>query len=162
MGAVDIGGGKERGVKGPGKRPKKTRIPIRIDMTPMVDIAFLLLIFFMVTTVFRTPQAMEINLPPKDAVYDSIEGTIQQFELIMTNRGWDTPIGESYGAIETSNGELGFYIVADGGKRPWRAATRPPSFINYQTFAKLLEGHIISDAMAVLGSLNIIAAELDR
>ena len=66
MGAVDIGGGKDRSAKVRGKRPKKARIPIRIDMTPMVDIAFLLLIFFMVTTVFRTPQAMEINLPPKD------------------------------------------------------------------------------------------------
>jgi NADH-quinone oxidoreductase subunit D len=104
----------------------------------------------------------KIRLPSKDAVYNSIEGTIQQFELIMTNRGWDTPIGESYGAIESPNGELGFYIVADGSKRPWRAATRPPSFINYQTFARLLEGHMISDAVAVLGSLNIIAAELDR
>lgn len=66
MGAVDMGGGKERPQKGSKKRPKKKRVPIRIDMTPMVDIAFLLLIFFMVTTVFRTPQAMEINLPPKD------------------------------------------------------------------------------------------------
>lgn len=64
MGAVDLGGGKERGPK-KGKRKKK-RIPVKIDMTPMVDIAFLLLIFFMVTAVFRTPQALEINLPPKD------------------------------------------------------------------------------------------------
>ena len=66
MGALEVGGGKERPHKGPKKRHKKKRIGIKIDMTPMVDIAFLLLIFFMVTTVFRTPQAMEINLPPKD------------------------------------------------------------------------------------------------
>ncbi len=102
------------------------------------------------------------HLPQKADVYDSIEGTIHQFELIMTNRGWDTPIGESYGAIEAPNGELGFYIVADGTKHPWRVATRPPSFINYQTFAKLLEGHMIADTVAVMGSLNVIAAELDR
>ena len=87
---------------------------------------------------------------------------IQQFELIMTNRGWDTPIGESYSAIESPNGELGFYIVADGTKNPWRASTRPPSFINYQTFARMLEGHMLADLVAILGSLNIIAAELDR
>jgi biopolymer transport protein ExbD len=62
MAAVDVGGAKQRGATQAWKRP---RIPIRIDMTPMVDIAFLLLIFFMVTTVFRLPQAMEINLPPE-------------------------------------------------------------------------------------------------
>ena len=80
----------------------------------------------------------------------------------MTNRGWDTPIGECYGAIEGPNGELGFYIVADGGRCPWRASTRPPSFIHFQVLAKMLEGHMLADVVAVLGSLNIIAAELDR
>lgn len=82
MGAVDIGGGKERGPKGKGKRPKKTRIPIRIDMTPMVDIAFLLLIFFMVTTVFRTPQAMEINLPPKDTQIPVAQSNIMTLRVL--------------------------------------------------------------------------------
>ena len=66
MGAVDIGAGKDRPQKGKKRRHKKRRLGVRIDMTPMVDVAFLLLIFFMVTTVFRTPQALEINLPPKD------------------------------------------------------------------------------------------------
>jgi len=56
----------------------------------------------------------------------------------------------------------GFYIVADGGPRPWRAKTRPPSFINYSVFSKLTEGHLLADIVAILGSLNIIAAELDR
>ena len=102
------------------------------------------------------------RLPPKGDVYGSIEATIQQFELIMTNRGWDTPVGECYGAIESPNGELGFYIVADGTKCPWRASTRPPSLINYQVFPKLMEGHMLSDVVAILGSVNIIAAELDR
>lgn len=104
----------------------------------------------------------KLSMPPKDQVYNSIEGTIHQFELVMTNRGWDTPVGETYAAIEAPNGELGFYIVADGTKHPWRASTRPPSFINYQTFSKMLEGHMLADLVAVLGSLNIIAAELDR
>ena len=87
---------------------------------------------------------------------------IQLFELKMHNRGWDTPIGEVYECIESPNGELGFYIVADGGRCAWRAATRPPCFINYQVFAKLVEGHQVADVPAILGSLNIIAAELDR
>ena len=66
MGAVDTPEPSGKGKKGGLRRPKR-RVRIRIDMTPMVDVAFLLLIFFMVTTVFRKPQAMEVNLPPKDA-----------------------------------------------------------------------------------------------
>ena len=100
--------------------------------------------------------------PDKTQVYGSIEGLIQQFELVMTNRGWEAPVAECYDCQETANGELGYYIVADGGPRSWRAHTRPPSFINYQTFAKMLEGHMLADTVAILGSLNIIAAELDR
>ena len=75
MGAVDIGAGKERPKKGK-KRFRKRRVGIRIDMTPMVDVAFLLLIFFMVTTVFRLPQAMEINLPPKEATVEVAESNV--------------------------------------------------------------------------------------
>lgn len=100
--------------------------------------------------------------PKKSEVYGSIEGLIQHFELIMTNRGWTPPVAECYGAQETSNGELGYFIVSDGGPRPWRVRTRPPSFINYQVMARLTEGHMVSDVPAVLGSLNIVAAELDR
>jgi len=100
--------------------------------------------------------------PPKGDVYGSIEATIQQFELIMHNRGFDAPIGACYAAIESPNGELGYYIVGDGGRCPWRVAVRPPSFIHFSVFARLLEGHMLADLVAVLGSLNIIAAELDR
>ena len=85
MGAVDLGGGKERGAKGKGKRKKK-RIPIKIDMTPMVDIAFLLLIFFMVTAVFRTPQALEINLPPKDVQVPVAQSNILTIRVLPGDR----------------------------------------------------------------------------
>lgn len=108
-----------------------------------------------------SPEGKEV-LPPKNQVYSSIEGLIQHFEMIMTNRGFTAPVGECYGAIETANGELGYYIVSAGENIPWRVRTRPPSFINYSTFAKLVEGHNISDIVAVLGSINVIAAELDR
>jgi NADH-quinone oxidoreductase subunit D len=108
-----------------------------------------------------SPEGKEV-LPPKDQVYSSIEGLIQHFELVMTNRGFEAPRGEVYGAIETGNGELGYYIVSNGENIPWRVRTRPPCFINYQTFPKMIEGHQISDVPAILGSLNIIAAELDR
>ena len=108
-----------------------------------------------------SPETKDV-LPPKDQVYGSIEGLIQQFEMIMTNRGFETPVGEVYSAIESANGELGYYIVSDGSNTAWRARTRPPIFINYQTVAKMIEGHTISDVVAILGSINIIAAELDR
>jgi len=108
-----------------------------------------------------SPEGKEV-LPPKDQVYSSIEGLIQHFEMIMTNRGFAAPKGEVYGCIESANGELGYYIVSDGANVPWRARTRPPCYINYQTFPKLIEGHMVSDVVAVLGSINVIAAELDR
>ncbi len=104
----------------------------------------------------------KMTLPDKREVYFSIEGLIRHFETIMTNRGFEPPIGEAYGANETANGELGFYLSSDGGNCPYRARCRPPSYINYQVFPKLVLGHSISDVVAVLGSLNIIAAELDR
>lgn len=108
-----------------------------------------------------SPEGKEV-MPPKGQVYSSIEGLIQHFELVMTNRGFTAPKGECYHAIETAGGELGYYIVSDGGNVPWRARTRPPCFVNYSTFAKLIEGHTVSDVVAVLGSINVIAAELDR
>jgi NADH-quinone oxidoreductase subunit D len=108
-----------------------------------------------------SPEGKEV-LPPKDQVYSSIEGLIQHFELIMTNRGFTAPRGEVYACIESANGELGYYIVSAGENVPWRARTRPPSLINYQAFPKMIEGHMISDVVAILGSINVIAAELDR
>jgi len=121
-------------------------------------------------------QAIE-NLPPgpvsvdmdskvvltnQMSVYRSIEGLIQHFELIMTNRKWQAPVDEVYGAVESPNGELGFYVVGDGTGVAYRARTRPPSFIHFAIFPYLMVGHQLSDVVAVLGSLNIIAAELDR
>jgi NADH-quinone oxidoreductase subunit D len=108
-----------------------------------------------------SPEGKE-TLPPKDQVYSSIEGLIQHFELIMTNRGFTAPSGEVYYCIESGNGELGYYIVSAGLNVPWRVRTRPPCFINYQSFPKMIEGHMLSDVVAVLGSINVIAAELDR
>jgi NADH-quinone oxidoreductase subunit D len=101
-------------------------------------------------------------LPDQTAIYRSIESLIQHFELVMNNRKWETPHDEVYGATETANGELGFYVVGDGGGVPYRARTRPPSYIHFQLFPHLIVGHQLSDVVAVLGSLNIIAAELDR
>ena len=67
-----------------------------------------------------------------------------------------------YSATEAPNGELGFYLVGDGTPRAYRARCRPPSFVHFALFPHLIRGHTLSDVVAVLGSLNIIAAELDR
>ncbi len=100
--------------------------------------------------------------PDKLLVYTTIEGLISQFEMVMTNRGLKVPHDEIYSAVEAPNGELGFYIVGDGTDRAYRARCRPPSFIHFALFPHLIRGHMLSDVVAVLGSLNIIAAELDR
>jgi NADH-quinone oxidoreductase subunit D len=101
-------------------------------------------------------------LPEKGHVFSTIEGLISHFEIVMTNRGFTVPCEEVYSAVEAPNGELGFYIVGDGSQRAYRARCRPPSFINFALFPHLIRGHTLSDVVAVLGSLNIIAAELDR
>jgi NADH-quinone oxidoreductase subunit D len=102
------------------------------------------------------------TMPNQLSVYRSIEGLIHHFELIMSNRQWHTPVDEVYAAIESPNGELGYYVIADGSGVAYRTRTRPPSFIHFAIFPYLIVGHQVSDVVAVLGSLNIIAAELDR
>jgi NADH-quinone oxidoreductase subunit D len=112
------------------------------------------------------PVNVDVNtkdvMPDQRSVYRSIESLIQHFELIMPNRQWESPIEEVYAATESPNGELGFYVVGDGSGVAYRARTRPPSYIHFAVFPYLIVGYQISDIVAVLGSLNIIAAELDR
>jgi biopolymer transport protein ExbD len=90
VGAVDVPQREAKGKKGKGGfRRKKRRVGIRIDMTPMVDVAFLLLIFFMVTTVFRTPQALEINLPPKEDVkVDIAQSKVLEVRVLNDGRAY--------------------------------------------------------------------------
>jgi len=101
-----------------------------------------------------------VALPPKHEVYGSIEGTMAQFKLVM--EGFAPPAGEVYSYTEAANGELGFYIVSDGGPKPYRIKVRPPCYAVYQAYPQLVKGHLVADAVAIMGSLNIIAGELDR
>ena len=110
----------------------------------------------------NVPIAEKYPLPDKATAYNSMEGLIQHFELIMPNRGMESPRDEVYAAVEGPNGELGYYLVADGSQTAWRTRTRPPSFIHFAVFPHIIKDHLIADIVAVLGSLNIIAAELDR
>ena len=106
--------------------------------------------------------AEKFPIPDKGTIYNSMEGLIQHFELIMPNRGMPSPVNEIYAATEASNGELGYYLITDGSQTAWRTRTRPPSLLHFQVFPHIIKDHLISDIVAILGSLNIIAAELDR
>ncbi len=114
------------------------------------------------------PIAVEdprIVIPPKDAnnrPSGGMEGLIYHFKNYMFGHGVCPPPGEVYSCTEAPNGELGFYIVSDGTQRPFRWRVRPPSFYNYQPFPQMCRGHLLSDTVAILSSLNIIAGELDR
>ncbi len=103
-----------------------------------------------------------VMLPTKDEVYGSIEGLIYQFEIIMKNRGARAPKGEAYIPTEAPNGELGYHVISNEGIGPYRFRVRPPSLYNFQVIPVLLRGGMLSDVVAVLSSLNIIAGELDR
>jgi NADH-quinone oxidoreductase subunit D len=110
----------------------------------------------------NVPIAEKYPLPDKATTYNSMEGLIQHFELIMPNRGPESPVGELYAAVESPNGELGYYVVSDGTQTAWRVRTRPPSLIHFAIFPHIIKDHMLADIVAVLGSLNVIAAELDR
>ncbi len=101
-----------------------------------------------------------VILPPKEKVYNSIEGVMNQFKLIY--EGIKVPAGEAYGFGEGANGELGFYCVSDGSGNPYRLKVRPPCFPIFSAFSHIVDGGMVPDAIATLGSLNIIAGELDR
>ncbi|NNF02801.1 MAG: NADH-quinone oxidoreductase subunit D [Bacteroidia bacterium] len=101
----------------------------------------------------------EFYLPPKKEVYNNMEALIYHFKIIMGEIGPDA--GEIYHAVEGGNGELGFYLVSDGGRTPYRLHFRRPCFIYYQAFPELIKGGMLSDAILTMSSMNVIAGELD-
>jgi NADH:ubiquinone oxidoreductase subunit D len=102
----------------------------------------------------------KVALPPKSEVYSNIEALMNHFKLVYD--GILPPPGEVYGYTEAANGELGFYVVSDGRKCPWRVKVRPPCFNIYQAFPEMIKGGLLADAIAIIGGLNVIAGELDR
>lgn len=102
----------------------------------------------------------KVVLPRKDEVYTNMEDLINDF--MLTNFGQKPPVGESYSSIEASKGELGWYLVSDGTGQPWRSKIRSPSFVNLQALPRLLEGSMISDVVAIIGSIDPIMGEADK
>ncbi len=101
-----------------------------------------------------------ISYPPKDRVYSSMEELIYHFKFAC--EGVKAPKGEIYSAIENPKGELGFFIIGDGTHLPYRLQIRSPSFINLQSLPRMVEGRLIADVIAVIGSLDIVLGEIDR
>ncbi len=101
----------------------------------------------------------EIYLPPKEEVYNNMEALIYQFKIVMGES--NVPVGEVYHSVEGGNGELGFYMISDGGRTPFRLSLRRPCFIYYQAYTEMIKGAMLSDAILTLSSLNVIAGELD-
>lgn len=98
-------------------------------------------------------------LPPKEDVYNNMEALIYHFKIVMGET--DVPVGEVYHSVEAGNGELGFYLVSDGGRQPFRLHFRRPCFIYYQAYPEMIKGGFLSDAILTMSSMNVIAGELD-
>jgi NADH-quinone oxidoreductase subunit D len=98
-------------------------------------------------------------LPEKKDVYTKMEALIYHFKIIMGET--DIPVGEVYSSVEGGNGELGFYLISDGGRTPYRLHFRRPCFIYYQAYPEIIKGGMMSDAIITMSSLNLIAGELD-
>ncbi len=101
----------------------------------------------------------EFYLPPKEEVYNKMEALIYQFKIVMGET--DVPKGEVYHSVEGGNGELGFYLISDGGRTPYRLHYRRPCFIFYQAYPEMIKGSMLSDAILTMSSMNVIAGELD-
>jgi NADH-quinone oxidoreductase subunit D len=101
----------------------------------------------------------EYYLPSKADVYTKMEALIWHFKIIMGET--EIPAGEVYHSIEAGNGELGFYLISDGGRSPYRLHFRRPCFVYYQAYEELIKGSMLSDAIMTMSSLNLIAGELD-
>jgi len=102
----------------------------------------------------------KVCLPPKQDVVNSIEGLIHQFKIIT--EGFEVPEGEVYQGIEAPKGELGYYLVSDGSANPYRMKIRPPSFVNLQALPQMVEGSMLADVIATIGTLDIVLGEIDR
>ena len=107
-----------------------------------------------------TADAPGIVLPDRDKMKAEMEALIYHFKIVVD--GFAPPAGEVYSAIESPKGELGVFLVSDGGPRPLRMRWRPPSLLNVQLLAKLLPGHLIADAIAIIASVDFVLGEVDR
>jgi NADH-quinone oxidoreductase subunit D len=105
-------------------------------------------------------QDSRVAMPPKSEAYNTIEAMIRHFKHVVD--GIRVPAGEAYAFVEGGNGELGFYVVADGTGRPYKAYVRSPSFVHLSTAGQLIHDHLIADIVPIFGMINMIGGECDK
>ena len=105
-------------------------------------------------------NAPHIVMPERESMKTSIEALIYHFKIVT--EGFHPPVGEVYQAVESPRGELGFYMVSDGSPKPFRCHVRAPSFANLQALPKMIEGRLIADVVACIGTIDIVLGEVDR
>ncbi len=105
-------------------------------------------------------DAPQVILPDKEDVETRMDALIRHFKIGF--EGFKTPVGEVFQSVEASKGELSYYIVSDGGNKPFRFRVRTPSFANLSALPKMIEGQMIADVIAVIGSIDIVLGEIDR
>ena len=102
----------------------------------------------------------KVSPPPRAEMKSSMEALIHHFKLFT--EGFHVPAGETYTVIETPKGEFGVYLVSDGTNRPYRCKIRPPAFVHLQGMDFMCKGHMLADAVATLGSIDVVFGEVDR
>lgn len=107
-----------------------------------------------------TVQDGKISLPPKPLVRESMEALIHHFKLV--SEGFKVPAGEVYVGVESPRGELGYYVISDGGNQPWRVRTRPPSFYHVFAIPELIKGELVADMVATVATVDPVFGEVDR
>jgi NADH-quinone oxidoreductase subunit D len=107
-----------------------------------------------------TLDAAQVVYPLKPKVQESVEALIHHFHI--ASKGFPVPRGEAYASVESPKGELGFYLISDGTSKPWRFRVRPPSFVNLSALPVMVQGRLIADVVAIIGSIDIVLAEVDR
>jgi NADH-quinone oxidoreductase subunit D len=101
-----------------------------------------------------------VVLPPREELHTSMESLIHHFKIVT--EGYRVPEGEVYVAVESSRGELGCYLVSDGGPRPWRVKFRAPGFAALEATATMVQQQYVADLIAIVGSLDTVMGEVDR
>ncbi|MBK6797255.1 MAG: NADH dehydrogenase (quinone) subunit D [Acidobacteria bacterium] len=102
----------------------------------------------------------KLKLPARDLMKEHIDVMIHHF--LLASEGFTVPIGEVYQSIESARGEIGFYVVSDGAERPYRVRVRAPSFVNLAALPAMVEGQLLADVVAVIGSIDIVLGDVDR
>src|SRR5262249_47405461 len=102
----------------------------------------------------------KVVLPPREELHTSMESLIHHFKIVT--EGYRVPEGEVYTVVESPRGELGCYVISDGGPRPWRVKFRAPSFVALEATATCMSNALVADMIAIVGSLDTVMGEVDR